>query len=242
MEIHNTMEDIVLKYLDEILSLKKDVCKCEHCKMDMICYALNRVKPMYMISSRGFIHVENKEREHRQEKIDVYAIIANAITVVSETRRHEVNHNYKDIDVESSQSTINHQSKSEYFYNFPQIIGRILDSSRLIPLSDVKIALFYETGRDIVPMYNARWLNPIDIVSQMGGTYTFWPGPIAAKKSGIQKDFYMNIEIKKNGFDPIHKFFFTRIISSNKLRRFIKKENVFYIDDIFLTPEGAEEI
>jgi len=67
MEIHNTMEDVVLQYLDEIIELKQNICKCNNCRMDMACYALNKVKPMYVASARGIIHTENKKRRYIQD-------------------------------------------------------------------------------------------------------------------------------------------------------------------------------
>ena len=90
MNIHNTMEDIVLKYLNDILAEKEDTCTCEQCKLDMVSYALNRVRPMYVVSSRGIIHTENKKKKRIQEEIDVYSMVAEAIEVVSNARRHDI--------------------------------------------------------------------------------------------------------------------------------------------------------
>lgn len=241
MDIHNIMEDIILQYLEDILSQKNRVCQCEQCRLDMACYALNKVRPMYVVSSRGFIHTENKKRKEIQDEIDVYSAVVEAVDVISNTRRHEVNKKYPGIEFDSSKIKPYYHSITGSFYNFPQIVGRILDSSTLKPLSDVLITLFYKTGKDIIPMFNTRWQNPIKIVPQMEGTFTFWPAPIQAEKEGIQKDFNMNIEIVKNGFEPIYKFFFIRIVSSNVVKRFIKKENIFYLVDIFLNPKRSDE-
>ncbi|HOV14189.1 MAG TPA: late competence development ComFB family protein, partial [Spirochaetota bacterium] len=90
MDLHNLMEDVILQYLDEVLSLKKEeICKCEQCRLDMACYALNKIKPMYVVSSRGVIHTENKRRLNYQNEIDTYSIVTEAVDVVSKTRRHE---------------------------------------------------------------------------------------------------------------------------------------------------------
>ena len=129
MYIHNTMEDIVLQYLEEILSLKKDICKCEQCKTDMACYALNKISPMYIVSSRGIIHTENKKREHIQEEVDIYAIVSEAIDIVANTRRHEVDDQYKNIELDLSKHAPKYRSDNDVFFNFPQVIGRIFDSS-----------------------------------------------------------------------------------------------------------------
>ena len=234
MFIHNTIEDIVLKYLNEILLEKNDkICKCEQCFNDMACYALNKIKPMYVVSSRGIIHIENKRREDRQDEIDVYTTISEAIDVVSSTRRHEVNSNYV---YKSEQFNVNPDKKlsDKYFFNFPQLVGRIFDSSNLAPIYNAELILYDKMSENQITMFNNLWLNPVELVSQMEGTYTFWPAPVPAKKSDIQKDFYMNISVIKKGYEPVIKFFFIRLVSSNELRNYITKEHIFYIDDIFI--------
>jgi competence protein ComFB len=235
------MEDVVLKYLNEILNQKSDTCKCEQCKTDMASYALNRIKPMYVVSSRGIIHTENIKREQKQEEIDVYSTVAEAVEVISNTRRHEHDDDdYDDLQVESGDMTPNYYSRSGCFYNFPQIVGRIFDSSSINQIKDATITLFDGSGNTL-SMFNKYWHNPFDVVSQTNGTYTFWPAPIPADRAGIQKDFQMYLAIDADGYITICKFFFIRLVSDNDLKKFIKKENIFYINDIFLNPEGAEK-
>jgi competence protein ComFB len=238
MDIHNTMEDIVLHYLEEILILKNDICKCEQCKTDMACYVLNKVKPMYVVSSRGIIHAENFKRNYIQEEIDIYSIVAQAVEVVSNKRRHEVEEKLKNEQNDFSNDELKYFSDSGNFYNFPQIVGRLFDSLTIRPIDDAQITLLKENDKDnVVPMFNKCWFNPAIIVPQMNGTYTFWPAPIPAEKADIQKDFYMNVEIVKEGYDKLCKYFFIRLISSNYLKKHIKKENIYYIDDLFITPK-----
>jgi len=241
MDIHNTMEDVVLQYLNEILEAKKDVCKCEQCITDMACYALNKVGPNYVISSRGVIHTENDKRVKIQDEIDVYATVAQAIDIVSRTRRHEVHDKYMDFDHEITKQEPRYYSESGSFFNFPQIVGRIFDSENIKLLEDVKVTLFHDTSKFIVSMFNDRWYNPIEVIDKMEGTYTFWPSPIPAEKPGIQKEFYLNMEVIKKGYDILRKFFTVKLISSGSLKKFIKKENILYIDDIFLNRENIDK-
>ncbi len=233
MYFHNTIEDIVLKYLNDVLSEKNNICKCKQCFNDMACYVLNRIKPMYVVSSRGIIHTENKRREDRQDEIDVYTTISEAIEVVSGTRRHEVNSDY---EVKTEKFDINPGEKlpNEYYYNFPQLVGRVFDSSNLAPIFDAEVILYDKMSENRIIMYNNQWTNPVELVPQMEGTFTFWPAPVPSTKSHIQKDFYMNISVIKKGYEPIIKFFYIRLVSSKELRNFITKEHIFYIDDIFI--------
>ena len=50
MDIHNTIEDIVVNKVQTIFDeLQKDnkenYCLCYQCRLDTICYALNRLEP-----------------------------------------------------------------------------------------------------------------------------------------------------------------------------------------------------
>ena len=242
MDIHNTMEDVVLQYLEELLEFKENICKCYRCKIDMACYALNKVRPMYVVSSRGGIHTENIKKNHVQNEIDIYATVAEAIDVVSSTRRHEVNEKLNSEDDDYKEDYSRFYSESGCYFNFPQIVGRILDSETINPVSDAQITLCHDTTDEKIQMFNKLWNNPIHIVLQTKGTYSFWPVPIPAPKAGLQKDFHLNIKIEKHGYEPLRKFLIIRTISDNRLRRYIKKENIYYIDDIFINNVEEEKL
>jgi len=230
------MEDLVISYLDEILSGKKNICKCNYCKTDMAAYALNRVKPMYVVSSRGVIHTENKKRKRMQEEIDVYSLVAEAINIVANVKRHDVNHSFKKLENNDPCSEFFKKvSEGDIYFNFPQIVGRVLDGSSIQILNGAKVTLYHENGNDVVDMCNSRWQNPIEIIPQMEGTFTFWPLPIKADKSKIQKDFYFNLHVLKDGFEEIRKYFYIRSVSLNMMRHAVKKEDIYYLDDVFLT-------
>lgn len=234
MYIHNNIEDLVFKYLDDVLASKDNICKCDQCKTDMACYALNRVKPMYVVSSRGIIHTENRRREDRQDEIDVFTTVSEAVDIVSSTRRHEITSDYKYNIVEDKTKT-GYKTDEGCFFNFPQLIGRIFDSSNLAPIFDAEIVLYDKMIENKIKMFNDSWENPVKLVPQMEGTYSFWPASIPAEKSDIQKDFYMNISVTKKDYEPVIKFFFIRLVSTKEIKNHIKKENILYIDDIFIS-------
>ena len=56
MQARNIMEDIVKKYLDEMLALRFDICTCEMCRQDVIAYVLTRLPPKYVTTDSGAIH------------------------------------------------------------------------------------------------------------------------------------------------------------------------------------------
>lgn len=235
--LHNTMEDLVIRFLEEILKDKEDVCKCDYCKTDMAAYALNRIKPMYVVSSRGVIHTENFKRKKIQEEIDIYAVVIEAVNVVSKLKRHEVDHNINNINESNCYEVFKKFKEGGIYYNFPQIVGRVLDASTIKSIDNAKITLFYEDGNKAVPMCNTRWHNPLTLLPQMDGTFTFWPIPIEAKKENVQKDFYFNIQIEKENYAPLRKYFYLRVVSKPLFRTAIDKHDIFYLDDIYITPE-----
>lgn len=87
MKILNYMEDIVKEQLDDLLSKKEDICKCQKCKFDMMVWALNRLPPKYVITDKGRIYTK-LEGQDIQFKADVARELAKAIIKVSKNIRH----------------------------------------------------------------------------------------------------------------------------------------------------------
>ena len=50
--VKNLMEDIVDRKLDKMLP-QLNVCTCDICKTDILCFTLNRLKPKYVSTSQG---------------------------------------------------------------------------------------------------------------------------------------------------------------------------------------------
>ncbi|MBU1087799.1 MAG: late competence development ComFB family protein [Candidatus Omnitrophica bacterium] len=56
MKAHNIMEDIVEKYLKEMILADKTVCKCESCYDKMIAEVLSNIPAKYVTSETGAIY------------------------------------------------------------------------------------------------------------------------------------------------------------------------------------------
>ncbi len=241
MEIHNTMEDVVLSYLDEFISENENICKCDQCRLDMACFALNKIRPLYVASGRGVIHTEFNKRQNVQADIDVLSTIAEAVSVISSTRRHDVGS-----PVELRNDLVTDYSRYEgtgnYFYNFSQVVGRVIDAESLLPLEDVKVELFSSIDSKHAKMFSKTWKNPVTIVKAMNGLFSFWPEPIITNNDGILKDFQFSIRVSKDGYEPMMRTFDIRVLSSQKLEKNINKDNFFYLEDIYLTKEEKEEL
>ena len=50
--VKNIMEKMVEDKMDDMLP-KLDCCSCDICKTDILCYALNRLKPKYVATEQG---------------------------------------------------------------------------------------------------------------------------------------------------------------------------------------------
>lgn len=231
MDVHNLMEDVVIKCLNEILDLKSDVCKCEQCKLDMVCYILNKTKPMYVVSSRGIIHSQNERRENNQADIDIYSLVKEAIDIISRTPRHT----YEKIDQETKFAP--RLSDDKFIFIFPAIVGRVMDSTTFDPASGIEVYIYQGNSDTPLSMYNNRWTNPVELVKAMDGTFTFWPCPQKADKPGIQKVFQMNIEIRKDKVTSMRKFFEITLVSTINQSGVNPGDRLYRLDDIYLTPE-----
>lgn len=84
----NYMEEVVDTTLEEILSRRDDVCKCERCRMDIKALALNHLPPKYVVTDKGYVYTKVNELES-QFKADVTVAVTNAMKVVRKNPRHD---------------------------------------------------------------------------------------------------------------------------------------------------------
>lgn len=86
--IKNYMEDVVLKNIDEQLSKRPDVCRCDRCRLDMYAFSLNHLPAIYVVTEKGAIYTKLKEMEF-QFAADVTREVFKAIEFVRSHKRHE---------------------------------------------------------------------------------------------------------------------------------------------------------
>lgn len=84
MRLINVAEIVVFDVLDRLLP-KRDVCKCERCRMDIAAIALNNVPPNYVVSTEGKV----RRAINRQLKVDVGRQVEDAIEKVSSNPHHK---------------------------------------------------------------------------------------------------------------------------------------------------------
>ncbi len=88
MKIKNYLEEVVNEQIDKILFDRKDICKCEQCRLDMLTHALNHLPPKYVVSQRGHIHTKLDELSI-QFQADIIREILKAIRIIAKRPRHK---------------------------------------------------------------------------------------------------------------------------------------------------------
>lgn len=237
MDVHNTIEDIVFRAIDEIFDAidKGDnphkLCTCNQCRLDTACFVLNRANPYYIISNRGVARVEQEPIERQQLEADIVTLIHEGIRRVSHNQRPYSSHlEHTGADDEPSGRPV---------FNIPTIIGRLFNGINFEPLADIVVVL-YEEGL-LVKMKDKNWQNPYTLVRNTKGTFTFWPDSVPAEKENIRRIFQYAIKVEVPGMEPLHHFFQIPVTSESKYVRSFSINRTFKIQDLYMFPLGSDE-
>jgi len=87
MEIKNYMELAVKDSVERMVSSRDDLCKCDHCKMDIMALVLNRLPARYIVTNKGRIMTKIQETEV-QFQVDIIREIVIALEIVRMKPRH----------------------------------------------------------------------------------------------------------------------------------------------------------
>ena len=237
MKLHNTMEDEVIFRVDEILDvLDKEenhgkFCTCNQCRMDVICYTLNRLQPHYIVSHRGASRLRKDGIERQQQTADIAALIYEGIKRVTHNQRP----NCAQHTTESEKGT---DSKYAVF-NIPTIMGRLFNGDNFSPLADVDVELLLEG--EIVPMKDANWHNPCRLVHNTEGSFSFWPAPVKASRANTRKIFTYTLRVSGPEFETLTHFFKIPVASETQAASSFSLERTFKLPDLYMFPPGEAE-
>ncbi|MDX9916832.1 MAG: late competence development ComFB family protein [Gudongella sp.] len=87
MELHNNMEDLVIRQVDLAMSRTEGICKCDKCRKDVTAIALNNLPPKYIVTDLGDVYTRLKEME-TQYVVDVVREVTKALEIVSKNPMH----------------------------------------------------------------------------------------------------------------------------------------------------------
>lgn len=224
MEIHNLLEDEVIRLIDEICdstSASSEYCTQPECRLDAACYVLNRIAPRYVTSVRGHAHMESEFGDNSQDAADIAALAHEALRRVTAFRR-----DYYD-DVPETPTSIDGPC-----YVFPTIKGRLINGATFEPLAEVEVELLFE-GRT-AEMVDNRWQNPYTVSNHTPGTFLFRPAPVPAGSTGEKKAFEFCLRVEEPKFEPFHRYFSFELDASPRPSNSILSD--FNLMDLFVVP------
>jgi competence protein ComFB len=235
MDIHNTSEDLVFnavqKIFDEIQSSgnPEKFCLCYQCRIDTICFVLNRIEPHYIVSNRGFTRIDPASIKRQQMEVDITALIYKGIRLVNHNMRPTAPHD----------GSSEHNVKIHHpMFDIPTIAGRIFNGVSFEPVFGIEVSLYYEG--ELVKMRNNNWQNPYSMISATPGAFSFWPVPVPGDVPDVTKDFNFSIKVNSPDYEPLNHFFNITSIckfhnpSSYALNRTLK------LPDLYLFPPSSE--
>jgi len=238
MEIHNVSEDVVLSSVNRIFEIirnegnKEGFCLCEQCKIDTICYALNRIMPHYIVSNRGMTRVEQDWVGKQQAEADIATLVYKGLRVVNHNQRPTALHN---------ETVSENKILTEPAFYIPTIIGRLFDGETFAPLAGVTVEL--RNNGELVPMRNRNWQNPFTLVANTPGAFTFWPAPVIAEALDVHRLFEYSLKVDSPQYETLTHFFKVPVISS-MLSSFssVSMDRTFKLPDLYLFHPGEAEI
>jgi competence protein ComFB len=232
MEIRNLMEDAVKAVVDELFENERrdqrlGYCTCDQCRLDVACYVLNRLKPEYIVSSRGLAYSEREGLDKVQRRADVISLVKEGWGKVTHTPRPTADH---------TGSRPVGDAVSGPVYNFPTLMGRVFDGRNFAPLGEGSVKLLM--GSDEAQMVDPNWQNPFVLAGATGGTYIFWPKPVSAEADAERRSFVFEISVSVPGFDPLSHFIELELTPDKAERLDFSLQRVHKIPDLYLFPEG----
>lgn len=88
MQVHNLMEDLVFRLLDQTLDKIPGVCRCQECRNDIAALVLNNLSPKYVATDKGYVYGKVSSLMY-QVQTDIIRQITIATGIVMANPRHE---------------------------------------------------------------------------------------------------------------------------------------------------------
>lgn len=240
MKVHNLMEDLVSKTVNEIFDEEEKTghqgfCTCHQCRLDVICYVLNRVTPQYAISGRGLAHLLSDYQDQLQTTADLVALANKGIQTVSATMRPQFVH-----------GAVTEEEEECLFpegplFNFPVIEGRVLNGITFEPVSEVSVSLLQDGH--LVRMIDGNWQNPYPVSDRAAGSFFFWPFPMKAALPDASKTVDFELTIAAPQYEELHHFIKLEVTADKVFTPSLHYQEAYKTDNLVLFPAGtAEEV
>ena len=234
MEIINLIEKevrrVVNQMCDELEQSNPETAFCTShlCRLDVTCYVLNRIAPRYVTSSRGAAHAEHDYLNNPQLEIDIMRLANEGLRRVTTVQRGY--YSYGD--------TGESQQRGPAF-NFPTIVGRLLNGQNFAPVADIEVSLRGSDG--LVEMIDPRWPNPYRIDETTAGCFSFWPKPLAAESYDDQQVFDFELVVETSGFEPFHHYFTLELDAEEGAKQLQRLSQDFTLGELYLIPADSDD-
>ena len=228
MNVHNLMEEIVKKSVDNLYENAKSekldwlTCDCANCRLDTVSYVLNRISPKYVVSGRGAAHA-TRDLENNQLQADIEAIALEGMKTVNSTKRP---YHLDSFDKQSD------DKPSTPYFNFCTFSGRVLDGATFEPVPNATVTFKFQ-GK-IAEMFDSTWSNPYITMDVTQGYFSFLLKPIKTKKANEVKSFCFSIEISAQDYEGIQYHFELPIFSENGKRTNFDSTFTYRLNDFVI--------
>lgn len=234
MNIHNSMEDAVTQEVNSLYDTLKNehitwlTCDCENCRLDTICYVLNRTQPKYFVSERGALH-NTLDMDDSQLKTDITALAMEGIRLINGSHRSKGSSSIQPSTAESDEG--------KFFYNFPLIVGSVYNGENFEPLENAVITL--KINNEPVTMADSTWSNPATTYKSTKGSYSFWPASIECGENDGTKVFSLTFEITGRNFVSTTYAIELPLVPEPARKTTLESAYSLKIKDIFLFDQNA---
>ncbi|MCL2762507.1 MAG: late competence development ComFB family protein [Treponema sp.] len=237
MEIHNVSEEMVVESVEKIFKTIKEggnpqgLCLCDQCKLDTICFTLNRIKPRYVASNRGITRIEQDWAARQQTEVDIATLVYKGLRLVNHNQRPTSSHE----EVLSADTIL-----AEPAFFIPTIIGRLFDGETFAPLAGVTVEL--RSNGELVSMRNRNWQNPFTLITNTPGAFTFWPAPVPTEAIEMHRIFEFSLKVESPQYEPMIHFFKIPTVSTIiTAHSSYSTDRTFKLPDLYLFPPGEAE-
>jgi competence protein ComFB len=197
----------------------------EEYRLDVACYVLNRIDPVYVVSGRGLAYLDIDYIEKLQRDADLVTLIHQGIERVTTVQRphYDKRKAGKAGPVKGN------------FFNFPIIRGRIFNSLNFEPVFDIDVELLDQ--RERITMIEETWPNPCRIVANTAGNFYFWPKPLAAQAPGEKLRRELELAVSSDRFEEMRHFFIVELDSEEGMIDYFQINKILAIKDLYLVPK-----
>ncbi len=230
MEIQNLMEEVVFGVVDELFAIEDrdhslGFCTCPQCRLDVVCYVLNRVKPQYIVSSRGLAYRERDFLEKVQLRADLIVRAKEGWAQVEHNQRPNIDHSVKKV----------RDLPEGPVFNIPAIMGRAFNGVNFAPIAEGTATLLLDGEH--CRMMDANWQNPFIFAKATAGNFILRPRAISAASVGERRHLSFELRIVAPDLEPLSHHFELDVEAGSEVKEGLSLQDVHKTPDLCLFPK-----